>query len=104
MHNEQLSTCPILPKFHLTWGEPIERQEVSVEYETLKDSDPRKSAAHRMLGRIDEIKWNAEAKLYLVTDDYGVNVMYDCVFADMSAIESEILKIVSLYINKLEPI
>jgi hypothetical protein len=27
------STCPILPKFHITFGEPIERQEVSTEFE-----------------------------------------------------------------------
>jgi len=25
LHNDSLSTCPILPKFHLTYGEPIER-------------------------------------------------------------------------------
>lgn len=39
-----------------------------------------------------------------MTDDFGVNVMYDVTFADMSSIEQEMLKIISFYINKVEPI
>ena len=39
-----------------------------------------------------------------MTDDFGVNVMYDTAFGDMRAIEQEMLKIVSFYINKIEPI
>jgi hypothetical protein len=39
----------------------------------------------------------------LVSDDYGVNVIYDAAFADMRHLESEILKIISYFINKLEP-
>lgn len=31
--NKQMSTCPILPKFHITYGAPIDRQEISAEYE-----------------------------------------------------------------------
>ena len=40
----------------------------------------------------------------IVTDDFGVNVMYDSAFGDMRAIEQELLRIVSLFINKIEPI
>ena len=32
-----------------------------------------------------------------------MNVMYDCAFADMRALEQEMLKIMSYYVNKLEP-
>mgnify|MGYP006950260432 CR=1 FL=1 len=39
----------------------------------------------------------------LVQDDYGVNVMYDCAFGDMRALEQEMLRIISYFINKLEP-
>jgi len=42
--------------------------------------------------------------VYLVTDDYGTNVMFDTSFADMRAVEQEMLKIVSFYINKVEPL
>ena len=39
----------------------------------------------------------------MVRDDYGINLMYDCAFADMQALEQEMLRTVSYFINKLEP-
>jgi hypothetical protein len=47
---------------------------------------------------------HSQSKCFIVTDDYGVNIMYDATFGDMRAIEQELLKIVSFYINKIEPI
>jgi hypothetical protein len=41
IHNSLLSSCPIVPKFHVTFGEPIERQEVSEEIEVNLDLEPR---------------------------------------------------------------
>lgn len=32
-NNRMMSTCPILPKFHIAHGDPIDRQEVSSEAE-----------------------------------------------------------------------
>jgi len=40
LQNFMWSTCPILPKYHITFGEPVERQEVSVENEVNKNKDP----------------------------------------------------------------
>lgn len=97
------STCPILPKYHITFGEPVERQEVSTEFEVNKNKDPRHGQASRLLGRVDFLKEHHDNTV-LVQDDYGVNVMYDCSFADMRALESEMLKIMSYFINKLEPL
>ena len=55
------------------------------------------------MGRIDRI-WHDEGNdLYIVTDDYGFNLMYDCTFMDMRAVEQEVIKIVSFYINRVEP-
>lgn len=54
------------------------------------------------MGRIDFIKEH-ESGTILVADDYGVNMMYDCTFADMRAVEQELLMIMSYFINKLEP-
>ena len=56
------------------------------------------------MGRIDNIKLDEEMDAYIVTDDYGFNVMYDCTFMDMRAVEQEVLKIVSFYINRVEPL
>ena len=55
------------------------------------------------MGRIDKIWIDEPSDCYIVTDDYGFNVMYDCAFTDMRAVEQEVLKIVSFYINKVEP-
>lgn len=43
--NKQMSTCPILPKYHVTYGSPIDRQEISAEYEQRASSDPKKALA-----------------------------------------------------------
>jgi hypothetical protein len=40
----------------------------------------------------------------LVKDDFGVNIIYDCAFLDLESLESEIIKIASFFINKIEPI
>ena len=85
--NPVYSTCPIIPKYHSTFGEPIERQEASAEYEQNKDTDPKKGQAQRLLGRVDKIEEHEASKCFIVTDDYGVNVMYDAAFADMRAVE-----------------
>lgn len=39
----------------------------------------------------------------MVTDDYGINLMYDASFTDMRAVEIELVKVISFFINKLEP-
>lgn len=103
MSNIIYSTCPIIPKYHTTFGEPIDRQEISSEFEQTKDADPKKGQAQKLMGRVDKIWLDTGNDLYLVTDDYGFNVMYDCAFMDMRLVEQEILKIVSFYINKVEP-
>ena len=56
------------------------------------------------MGRQDKIELHEPSDCYIVTDDYGVNVMYDTVFTDMRALEQELLKICSFYINKVEPL
>lgn len=40
LQNRMWSTCPILSKYHISFGEPIERQECSMEYEMTKNRDP----------------------------------------------------------------
>ena len=81
------STCPIIPKYHTTFGEPIERQEISSEFEQTKDADPKKGEAQRLMGRVDKIWLDNENDLFIVTDDHQFNIMYDCTFQDMRAVE-----------------
>jgi hypothetical protein len=39
------------------------------------------------MNRVDKIVENKQHKCYIVTDDYGVNVMYDSAMADMQTLE-----------------
>jgi hypothetical protein len=56
------------------------------------------------LGLQDRIELHAQSNCYLVIDDFGINLMYDCAFSDMRCTEIELVKMMSFYINKVEPI
>jgi hypothetical protein len=98
--NHVYSTCPILPRYHATFGEPIERQEMSSEIENSKVADNKKEEGKKLLGRIDEIFYNEKLEYYFVKDDFNEYIMFDCALLDMKSLETEVLKIGSFYINK----
>jgi len=98
------STCPLVPKFHATFGQPIERQEISQEIDNAKNTDSKKQESKKLLGRIDKIYKHEKSGLNLVKDDFGVHILYDASLADMRVMEQEILKICSFYLNKAEPL
>ena len=98
------STCPIVPKFHATFGQPIERQEISAEIDMARHTDVKQGEGQKLLGRVDKIYLHKQSQLHLVQDDFGIHVLYDSVFPDMRSLETEILKTCSFYINKAEPL
>jgi hypothetical protein len=104
MKNFIFSTNPILPRFHTTFGEPISRQEISSEMQSIKNSDNKKEEGKKLLGRMDAIYYNENLGIYLVKDDFGKHIMFDSALLDLKLMELEVLKIVSYYINKLEPV
>jgi len=104
MNNFLNSTCPLVPKYHATFGQPIERQEISSDIDNAKNTDKQKFDSRKLFGRVDEIYKHEKADLNLVKDDYGIHVLYDATFADMRSMEFEVLKICSFYINKAEPL
>ena len=105
MQNYLNSTCPVVPKFHSTYCQPIDRQEISKEIDQAnKNNDQRRFESKQLLGRIDFIYKNEECDLNLVKDDFGIHIIYDSTFADMRMMELEMLKICSFYINKAEPL
>ena len=40
-----------------------------------------------MKGRVDRIWLDEKTDCFIVSDDYDFNVMYDCTFGDMRALE-----------------
>lgn len=56
-----------------------------------------------MMGRSDHIVYNKHHDLYLVKDDFGVCVLYDCTILDLGNLEQDLVRIGSYFINKTEP-
>jgi hypothetical protein len=98
------TTCPIVPKFHSTFGQPIRRQEISMDIDNGRNTDSQKMENKKLVGRVDKIYMHHGTKVNLVKDDFGVHVLYDAAFADMRSMETELLKVCSFYINKAEPL
>jgi hypothetical protein len=104
LQNFIFSTNPILPRFHSTFGEAIGRQEISAEMISNKNSDNKKDEGKKLLGRMDQIYFNEVLSMYMVKDDFGKHILFDCALLDMQLMEQEVLRIVSYYINKQEPV
>ena len=98
------STCPIVPHYHQTFGQPVDRQEASAYFEITHNKDVRRDETEKLVGRQDMIYKHKQTDLTLVKDDFDVNILYDVSFKDLITLENEVLKICSFYINKIEPI
>lgn len=81
------STCPIIPRYHSTFGEPLERQEISAELENLKKADNKKEEGLKLMGRVDYIYLDENTGYYMVKDDFGVHILFDAAFLDMKNLE-----------------
>ena len=98
-NNQVFSTCPSYPKFHCTFGEPVQKQSVDYELEHAKCKQGGVSEkALKLMGRVDKIELNEELEEVYVRDDFGVYILYDCVLQDMKGMEEEIMKIASYYL------
>jgi hypothetical protein len=100
--NKIYSTCPVVPRFHATFGEPVEFQPMNVEMERVGNTKHISDEGVRLLGRVDHHELNEKTKEVHVKDDFGVYVLYECAMQDMRDLEDEMLKIGSYYIAKHE--
>ena len=100
--NKIFSTCPVLPRFHATFGEPIEFQPLNVELERVGLIKHATDESVKLMGRVDHIEVDGKNKEVYVRDDYGIYIMYECVLQDMKDLEEEMLRIGSFYLNKHE--
>jgi hypothetical protein len=69
-----------------------------------KNSDNKKDEGKKLLGRMDQIYYNETLSIYLVKDDFGKHILFDSSLLDMKLMEQEVIRIVSFYINKQEPV
>ena len=102
--NNLNSTCPTIPRFHATFGQPLGRQEISAEIDLAKTTNLKDIEGKKLLGRADKIIKHQKTGLNLVLDDFGIYVLFDASISDMSEMEEQILMICSYYINQAEPV
>jgi hypothetical protein len=75
---------------------------LNVERERVGIPTNATDEAIKMMGRADHILIDEDREEIYVKDDYGIHIIYECVFEDMKGIEEELLKIGSFYISKYE--
>lgn len=97
--NHLNSTCPVVPRFHATYGQPLGIQEISAEIDLAKTTNLKDVEGKKLLGRADKLFKHVKTGLNLVLDDFGVHVLFDAAVADMIDMEEQILRVCSYYIN-----
>lgn len=94
-----LSTCPMLPKYHRTFGRPSLYESMSEEMDRktnlLHASDEMKSFVVKR-DRIVVIEEKSQVHVY---NEFGQPIIYDEALTDMVALEEELIKIGSYFIN-----
>lgn len=55
LRNIVSSTCPIIPRYHSTYGQPIDQQPFSTELNYQNQPEWQKDEARKLLGRVDEV-------------------------------------------------
>lgn len=58
--NKIYSTCPVVPRFHSTFGEPVEFQPMNVEMERIGGSQHISDEGVKLLGRVDHFEVKVE--------------------------------------------
>lgn len=101
-HQKHLSTCPVMPRFHTTFGEPSEIQGEFVQNDRDQEEVYISKDSMKLLNRIDHIEIEEERQEVFVKDDFSIYIMYECTLTDMQVLEQELLRIGSFYISKLE--
>lgn len=77
--NKVFSTCPSVPKFHCTFGEPTEQRQENLNGDSKFGGGGISKQSLKLMGRVDHFELNeAEEEVY-VRDDFGVYIIYDCV-------------------------
>ncbi len=100
--NKIYSTCPVVPRFHSTFGEPVEFQPMDVEMERIGNAKHISDEGVKLMGRVDHYEIDEKLRQVHVKDDFGIYVLYECAMQDMKDLEDELLKIGSYYISKHE--
>jgi hypothetical protein len=94
------STCPCVPRYHVTFNRPRLYEEVSKELE--RGDLSTYSLVKRAEGQQDKWEVDEDSKEVTVYNEFGVKVIYKETLNDMLEIEEELIKVGTYYINQAE--
>ena len=106
----ETSTCPILPTFHASYGNPVENVEISRFQDHFlgekdmgeEERDEHTQEIKQLELRKDKVKVFGDKREVRIEDAFGVLVMYEPTLEDMRILEEEMLQIGSHFIQKYE--
>jgi hypothetical protein len=101
-HEKHSATCPILPRFHATYGEASQLEPEFVDNDRNEDPQPIQRESLKYLNRIDRIEIEEATQEVFVKDDFNIYVMYECSMTDMQVLEQEMLRVGSHFVSKME--
>jgi len=82
-----ISTCPLVPKHHRTFGQQVEGKSYSAEIDDEHFSNINRQKAHSLITKRDRIHVDFETKELYVTNEYGSKIIYYEAFNDLVEIE-----------------
>ena len=97
-----LSTCPMLPKYHRTFGRPSLYESLSGEVDRKTRPLHQSEEMACLMVKRDKIIVDSEKQLVRIYNEFGQPIMYDESINDMVALEEELIKIGSYFINQHE--
>ncbi len=103
LFNPQISsTCPCVPRFHVSFGRPRLYEEISDQIDKGEFETNGNKEARKFQGRRDKFEIDESNQDVIIYDEYGIKVIYEESLNDMLEIEEELLKIGSYYIQQNE--
>ena len=97
-----LSTCPTLPKHHRTFGRPNIYESVSAEVDRKTKLLSTAEEMQCLMVKRDKILVIEEKQEVRVFNEFGQPIVYSESMSDMVALEEELIKIGSYFINQHE--
>ena len=82
-HDKHLATCPILPRFHATFGEPSEIRPEFMDQDHEEKPQFISLDSMRFLNRVDHIEIDDAKMEVFIKDDFNIYIMNECALTDM---------------------
>ena len=96
------STCPLVPKYHRTYGRPSLYESIAQEIDRKTHPLHNQQEMESLALKRDRIIVDQELREVQVLNEYGQKILYSEAVNDLVELEEEMIKIGSYFINQHE--